>query len=570
MVTAFRSFIVIAAALGCVQAQSVNKTGRVVDEKGAAVAAAAVTFTSANNGGAPMHATTGQDGTFEIPPAFDGSLVVEANGFLRYEVKWNASSDIEIALARPPVTAAVTVTGQETRLGDTPSSVVALNDSTLEQTAASTLDDKLRQVPGFSLFRRAGSRTANPTTAGVSLRGIGASGASRALVLIDGIPLNDPFGGWIYWGRVPAESVSAVEILRGSSSDLYGNSAIGGIVSVVSKPATLDPQADIEVSYGSQNTPSVSAFATAGRHKFFGSLAAEFFKTSGFVPVAEAERGPVDTRADVDRWAIDPAIEWRRNENFRLFAAAGFYSEVRRNGTPLQNNDTRLRSYSAGADINSERFGRLSLRGYGGPQLYHQSFTAIAGDRSTESLTRLQTAPARVVGFSARWSANFRTKNLFTAGFETRRVRGRSDETPISGGNATSQVSSGGTELTFGTYAGLMIPVGSRLTLSGGVRFDRWRERAGFSNTRSLISGQTTFQNFPGRSESAVSPRASILYKLSEGLSLSASFSTGFRQPTLNELYRSFRVGNALTLANADLRAESAKNFEAGAISSNL
>ena len=62
---------------------------------------------------------------------------------------------------------------------------------------------------GFSLFRRSGSRYANPTSQGVSLRGLGASGARRALVLVDGLPLNDPFGGWVYWARVPRLGSSA-------------------------------------------------------------------------------------------------------------------------------------------------------------------------------------------------------------------------------------------------------------------------------------------------------------------------------------------------------------------------
>src|SRR6185436_1398888 len=84
----------------------------------------------------------------------------------------------------------VTATRTKTRLADTPASVVVLDRTAIANAPAPTLDDALRQVPGFALFRRTGSRTANPTSQGVSLRGIGASGASRALVLDDGIPLN--------------------------------------------------------------------------------------------------------------------------------------------------------------------------------------------------------------------------------------------------------------------------------------------------------------------------------------------------------------------------------------------
>src|SRR6266545_1990015 len=128
-----------------------------------------------------------------------------------------------LLIAQTSETITVTATRTETRIADTPSSVVVLSQKTLETTAAATIDDALRQVPGFTLFRRTGSRVANPTSQGVSLRGIGASGASRALVVDNGIPLNDPFGGWVYWGRIPRLALDRVEILRGGASDLYGS-----------------------------------------------------------------------------------------------------------------------------------------------------------------------------------------------------------------------------------------------------------------------------------------------------------------------------------------------------------
>ena len=114
---------------------------------------------------------------------------------------------------------------------------VVVNDKQLEQWGALTTDDKLRQVPGFSLLRRSGSQTANPTSQGVSLRGLGASGASRALVLVDGIPINDPFGGWIYWARVPQASLEQVQLVPGGVSALYGNDALGGVINMETRSA---------------------------------------------------------------------------------------------------------------------------------------------------------------------------------------------------------------------------------------------------------------------------------------------------------------------------------------------
>src|SRR5207247_3089037 len=115
----------------------------------------------------------------------------------------------------------VTAARTPTRLGDTPASVVILSREAIAASPSPAIDDALRQVPGFTLFRRSGSRTANPTSQGASFRGIGASGASRAAVLDDGIPLNDPFGGWVYWGRVPREAVGRIEAGRGGTSALH-------------------------------------------------------------------------------------------------------------------------------------------------------------------------------------------------------------------------------------------------------------------------------------------------------------------------------------------------------------
>ena len=106
----------------------------------------------------------------------------------------------------------------------------------MQTTAAFRTDDILRQVPGFSLFRRTTSRAANPTTQGVSLRGLGASGASRALVLSDGFPLNDPFGGWVYWDRAPRESIGSIEVASGGASHLYGSDALGGVINIIRTP----------------------------------------------------------------------------------------------------------------------------------------------------------------------------------------------------------------------------------------------------------------------------------------------------------------------------------------------
>jgi len=468
-----------------------------------------------------------------------------------------------IVLHASSVSATVSVSGVETTLSNSPASVVVVDRRTLSTSGALTLDDRLRRVPGFSLFRRSGSRTANPTTQGVSLRGVGASGASRAIVLKDSVPLNDPFGSWVYWGRVPAESIAEVEIVRGPASDLYGTAAVGGVVSVRTREVADAPQASFDLAYGSQWTPFGSMFASDTWREWGGSIAGEYFKSDGYIPTAPEQRGAVDTLANSRRTSIVPFVERQIGES-RVFFGGEFYREKRANGTPLQRNDTSINNFSAGADISLRSAGELTLRSFGGTEDYHQSFSTIAADRQTESLNRLQTVPSQNLGASGRWMKAFGSTTVF-AGGEYRNIRGRSDETGFANGRAAVATSAGGRESSGGVYFGVLTHL-RRLTLNAGARGDWWNETHGFSASRNLTTNVLTTTNFADRSATAFSPRVSALFRINDHISLAGSVAQGFRQPTLNELYRSFRVGNVLTLSNENLRPEKAISGEAAVV----
>ncbi|HYG11186.1 MAG TPA: TonB-dependent receptor [Pyrinomonadaceae bacterium] len=458
----------------------------------------------------------------------------------------------------------VTAARTETRLGDNPSSIVILSSAELSSTAAATLDDALRQVPGFQLFRRSGSRTANPTSQGVSLRGVGASGASRALVLADGIPMNDPFGGWIYWGRVPRGSVERVEVLRGGASNLYGSSALGGVVHVITRKAS-HPAASLEASYGNGRTPDASLFAGGSKGRWSVALAAGLFSTGGYIIVAEGERGRVDTPAGTRHATLDLTLERQLGGTGRAFVRGALFGESRTNGTPLQTNRTRIRQLSVGLDWQSKTAGTFTLRAYGGAQVFDQNFSAVSPDRETETLTRVQRVPAQVAGFSAQWSRAAGNSHTIVAGLDGRAVRGASDEIAFAQGSPSSLVGAGGRELTIGVFAEDIFRLTTRLLVTGGARFDRWSNYGALSASGPFRQNAPALTNlFPDRTETAFSPKLSALYRVGERVSLTASAYRAFRQPTLNELYRSFRVGDVLTQANERLSAERLTGGEAG------
>lgn len=304
----------------------------------------------------------------------------------------------------------------------------------------------------------------------------------------------------------------------------------------------------------------------SGSHReWSGSLATEVFRTNGYVLVPDDQRGLIDTPAASRDAVLNVRLQRRLFADSRVFGSASFFGESRRNGTPLQTNRTHLRQFVLGGDFVSESIGTIVARASGGTQLFDQNFSAISTDRNTERLTRVQRVPAQVLGLSGHWSHVIGAINTVVAGAEVREVRGASDELVFVNGSASSLVGAGGRERITGVYVEDLVRVGTRFFVNLGARLDRWRNFAAISVTRSIVPGSPTNTiRFPDRSEHAGSSHASAIYKVNDSVSAVVSFSRAFRAPTLNELYRSFQVGNVLTLANENLQAERLIGGEAG------
>ena len=130
----------------------------------------------------------------------------------------------------------VTATRSAQRLKDVPESTTVVSMARLHETPSQTLDEVLRDVPSVQL-PEASVEQVHPTSDLVSMRGLS---GNRALVLLDGVPINDPFFGFIEWALVPLDSVERVEVIRGGDSTLWGDHAMGGVINVISRQPTKD------------------------------------------------------------------------------------------------------------------------------------------------------------------------------------------------------------------------------------------------------------------------------------------------------------------------------------------
>jgi len=560
----FGALVLIALSAGGLRASTVpSLEGTVHDSSGAPIAGAQAVLTLRN---VKLRAQSDSQGRFVIPDASDtsGTLTVTAPGFARVILPWNPEKrhdGLDIVLPVSRVEERVTVTAAD----ETPQPNVATVDSEkLETSGAMTVEGTLREVPGFKLFRRTPGWSTNGTTGGVSLRGVGANAASRALVLEDGIPAADPYGAWVYWGQFVGAAVDRIEVVQGSESDLYGSEAMGGVINVIRKNP-LETWFTADTTFGSSNTPIGSAMGAVRMGKWNVIAGGEGFNTNGYMPLAASERGAVDTVVNSEHQTGDLLLERLFGGNARVFLGGNYYQDARQNGTLLQVNSADLRQLRTGIDLSSRKLGSFGVRLFGGTESLWQTFSSVSADRNSEVLTRYQTVPVSQMGSSVLWSRPAGSRQTLLAGLDTQWVSGNDQELAYTAGVPTANLNNGGSQRTIGVYGEDRLRLTSKLLLSIGGRMDNWVNENGHEITTPIVSSATAASTlYPDRNETAFNPRAAIRYSITDTLTAFASVGRAFRAPSLDELYRSFRVGNVVTDANPNLVAERLTGGEAG------
>jgi len=442
-------------------------------------------------------------------------------------------------------------------------SVITLDAAALSD--SDRLDAALEQVPGVSLFRRTSSISANPTTQGISLRSIAPSGAGRALVLLDGVPMNDPFGGWVIWSALPSEDIGRAEIVRGAGAGPYGAGALTGTIAL-SERDTANGIAVADASAGELGTyrAATSAGANFGKVDLFGSVSGQH--SDGWVPVLAGKRGAADRPLWFNGGSASLRAQAALGGDMAMSARLAYYDEARGNG---------LEGGKAGAHglIGSVTLARAATDTHFGWRLQSWAvksdltnvFVSLAADRNSATPVNDQYAtPALGWGLNAAAigsSGPFR----WEAGADLRDDSGESREHYFNlGGAFQNNRRAGGRLIVGGIYGEAAYDTGAWL-MTAGVRGDEWATSQGHLIQSKIASGAVLLADYP-HSRSGIVPtgRLAARRNFSDGEFLRAAAYAGFRPPSLNELYRPFRVGSDMTNANALLNPEKLYGAEAG------
>ncbi|MEN3745674.1 TonB-dependent receptor [Sphingomonas sp. HF-S3] len=454
----------------------------------------------------------------------------------------------------------VTGRGLDAPPGEAAYAVTTIDAERLAGTASNRLDDALRDAAGLAQFRRSDSRSSHPTAQGITLRGLGGNASSRALLLLDGVPQADPFGGWVAFPAYLPSRLAAVRITRGGGSGYAGPGALAGTIELIS--ATRLPLA-AQLAYGNRDSIDASLVASAGNDRGFAMVAAQYARGDGFIPIVEEDRGPVDRAAPYEQasLALRGVIDLGGAE---LQANLSGFRDRRDRGidfTPVA---------SDGVDASLRIVGRgdwaWSALAYVQARQFASGFASVNDGRTVATPTLDQySVPATGIGGRIEIAPPLGGGATLRVGLDVRATEGRTQEryTYVAGA-PTRRREAGGRSATYGGFADLSYEAGA-LTLNAGGRLDGWTIAGGMLRETPLAGGAAlTDLTFADRSGIEATGRLGAALRLDDAVAVRAAGYRGWRLPTLNELYRPFRVGADATAANAALDPERLIGAELG------
>jgi len=465
----------------------------------------------------------------------------------------------------PPAEIVITGEGLTPVAGNAAYDVVTIDRTRLTSTASDRLEDVLRDVAGFAQFRRSDSRSAHPTSQGATLRGLGGNASSRALLVLDGVPQIDPFGGWVTFTAFDPARIGQIRVTRGGGSGIYGPGALAGTIEIDSAgPDQLRP-ATVALAYGSRNSIDAEAALSSTAGAGFATISASYQRGDGFVPIVSDQRGPIDQRAAYRQGSIDARAIFPVGADTELQANMRLLRDERNRGLPGTDNS------NTGADASLRLVGRgawgFEALTYVQVRKFTSGFASANATRTAATQTLDQyDVPATGLGGRVEVRPPIGGNLELRLGADARYTEGQTDEyfTYVAG-QPTRQREAGGRTTTAGAFADLSWPLDDHWILTGGGRIDRWSISDGRLRERTIATGAfVTNSDYPDRSGTEATARGGISWKPARHWHVRSAAYLGWRLPTLNELYRPFRAGPDATAANPALTPERLKGVDGG------
>jgi outer membrane receptor protein involved in Fe transport len=424
--------------------------------------------------------------------------------------------------------------------------------------ASGRIEDVLNSVAGFSQFRRSDSRSANPSSQGATLRALGGNASSRTLVLLDGVPVANPFFGYIPYSAIAPERLSSIRVTRGGGSGAFGSGAVAGTIEMTSagpdQIGALQGSALVNDRGETQTSATIAPKLGAG----FLVASVQWDRGEGFWTTPREQRVPASARAAYDSWSTSLRAVAPLSETVELQAAVLAYGDERT--LRFKGADSTSEGQQASLRLVGRGDWQFDVLGY----VQAQDFSNVVISSSTYRKTLDQhRTPTTAIGGKAELRPPVGEDHVLRIGTDLRLSAGRLLELPYQAGQIDEVRRAGGNQSDLGFYVEDDWTLGD-LVLTAGGRANRWTIRNGFYRSVSPAGVVTQDDAYANRSGWMANGRAGLVWHASKAVSLRAAAYTGMRLPTLNELYRPFVVFPVTTEANPNLKPERLRGYEAG------
>ncbi|MBC5804620.1 MAG: hypothetical protein DLM53_06295 [Candidatus Eremiobacter antarcticus] len=481
---------------------------------------------------------------------------ISATGFQPLKVTMTSPSAHVVLEQKQKVVGVVRVaTGSPHDLHELPVAASYLDRTRVMSSPATTTDELLRQLPGFDRTRS----NAEFTNYGQLRASFSGAGNDRGLVLVDGVPAQDGFGGQIDWAAYPSQAVERAELLLGAGSALYGAGAVGGVLDLSTYGPRTDASipADGLISYAAgghgTNVADLRFRAPLGNNATMSLYTNRWRATYSDFP--EDFRSPIDYAADSRSNATQVRLRFGGNGSS---AEVGVLNadDSQAEGRPNYNQARALTQFD-GRFTRTKQQSLFSLTGYA-----RTSFVVNVADKFPTApgvMRYTQHVPTAEGGVSASWLVQSGTDD-FEARLDGRSVSGTSNQYFPSGKLQT--IGSGSQWV--GGFAMQETLRRSKFEALFGARGDSVSFFGGLTNTAGSAPGTRLIKRPPARDDAAISPRIALRYDLSPTTAIRISDGAGFRPPYLNELIRGFQIGQTAFAPNSDLIPERSSTKSAG------
>ncbi|HXT19038.1 MAG TPA: TonB-dependent receptor [Gemmatimonadaceae bacterium] len=484
----------------------------------------------------------------------------------------------------------VSATRATTTLDRVPLHATVIGRAEIMQSPARTLDQLLRDIPGMNI-PGAPYYTTDPTGQQTKLRGVT---NSKVLMLVDGVPIHDPFYSTTQWFKVPLSAIERIEVLRGGSSSVWGNLAVAGVVNIVTRKP-IDNSAQADISYQSFNTTNAAVAKNFALGGVWGiRVSGDVLRTDGYQTTPDAFLSTVPGKgpSSAKNGNAQVAVYYTPAGSFSGFFRAGYHEQNEdvggyRFGTNLQKSPDAAAGFTRYLGENT----RAEVRAWGQYESFDKSngagcYLAAAANCNTTATTAplVQYAnsrddnPYRELGASATLATTDLGASVpnLEAGADFRTVGGE-DRAITYNRPTTADVASAtinrtnfgrGTQRFFGGFAQLKVTPTPRLETTWSLRYDYWTNTGGVSQMTKFangVAGTTLGGAVHDSHEGSLNPSLAARFEVTSALSLRGAAYRAFRAPGLNNLYRSFSSTTSITIANPGLRPETLTGAEVGA-----